>query len=250
MLKQLTEHIKYLPACEQGDRPALAYIAGRNRALMVDAGNSPAHAQLFLSALERQGLPAPDYIALTHWNWDHCFGLAALAGTSLCSAETNAKLAEMARWQWDDASMAQRLRDGTEIAFCDQNIKLEYPDRAQIAVRTADIAFSGALCLNLGGLTAQLLPLPNSHAAGSLAVFVPEEKALILGDIICEDFYGSNPPAHDPVKLAGMIEALEALDFEVVLYGHGEPAAEPKADLMGYLRKMLAACGAQEKERD
>ncbi len=250
MLRQLTEHIKYLPACERGDRPALAYIAGRNRALMVDAGNSPAHARLFLQALERQGLPAPDYIALTHWHWDHCFGLAALEGTSLCSAETNAKLAEMARWQWDDASMAQRLRDGTEIAFCDQNIRLEYPDRGQIAVRTADIAFSGALCLNLGGLTAQLLPLPNSHAAGSLAVFVPEEQALILGDIICEDYYSGNPPAHDPAKLAGMIEALEALDFEIALYGHGEPATDSKEALMGYLREVLAACGAQEKERD
>lgn len=250
MLRKLTSRIFYLPACEQGDRPALAYLAGERASLMVDAGNSPAHARLFLSALGQQGLTAPDYIALTHWHWDHCFGLAALEGTSLCSAETNTKLAEMAHWKWDDASMAQRLRDGTEIASCDQNIRMEYPDRGQIAVRTADIAFSGALSLDLGGLTAQLLPLPNSHAAGSLAVFVLEEKALILGDIICEDFYGGNPPAHDSAKLAGMIEALEALDFEVVLYGHGEPAAEPKADLMGYLRKMLAACGAQEKERD
>ena len=242
MLRQLTEQIRYLPSCERGDRPALAYIAGKTASLMVDAGNSPAHARQFLGALEQQSLPAPDYIALTHWHWDHCFGLGALSGTSLCSMETNAKLAEMAQWRWDDASMAQRLRDGIEIPFCDQNIRLEYPDRAQIAVRTADLAFSGTLCLRLGDLTAQLLPLPNSHAAGSLAVFVPEKKALILGDIVCEDFYGSNPPAHHPEKLAQMILALEALDFEIALYGHGEPASDSREELLGYLREELAAC--------
>ena len=58
MLKQLTEHIRYLPACEQGDRPALAYILGQNRALMVDAGNSPAHARLFLRFAVRRRMPS------------------------------------------------------------------------------------------------------------------------------------------------------------------------------------------------
>ena len=247
MLRKLTSRIFYLPACEQGDRPALAYLAGGRASLMVDAGNSPAHARLFLSALSQQGLPAPDYIALTHWHWDHCFGLAALEGTSLCSMETNAHLAEMAQWKWDDASMAQRLRDGTEIASCDQNIRMEYPDRGQIAVRTADIAFSGALSLDLGDMTAQLLPLPNSHAEGSLAVFIPEERALILGDIICEDYYGSNPPAHDPEKLAQMIKEMEALEFDIALYGHGEPATDSKKELLEYLKKELAACSAPKE---
>ena len=244
MLRKLTSRIFYLPACEQGDRPALAYLAGERASLMVDAGNSPAHARLFLSALGQQGLTAPDYIALTHWHWDHCFGLAALKGASLCSTQTNAKLAEMAHWKWDDASMAQRLRDGTEIPFCDENIKKEYANREEIAVRTADIAFSGALSLDLGGMTAQLLPLPNSHAAGSLAVFIPEERALILGDIICEDYYGSNPPAHDPEKLAQMIKEMEALDFDIALYGHGEPATDSKKELLEYLKKELTACSA------
>ena len=214
---------------------------------MVDAGNSSAHARLFLSALGQQGLPTPDYIALTHWHWDHCFGLHALEGASLCSTQTNAKLAEMAQWKWDDASMAQRLRDGIEITSCDENIKKEYANSEEIAVRTADIAFSGALSLDLGGMTAQLLPLPNSHAEGSLAVFIPEERALILGDIICEDYYSSNPPAHDPEKLAQMIEALQALEFDIALYGHGEPATDSKEELLEYLKKELAACCAPKE---
>ena len=37
MLKQLTKNILYLPSCEQTDRPALGYIAGREASLMVDA---------------------------------------------------------------------------------------------------------------------------------------------------------------------------------------------------------------------
>ncbi len=239
MLKQLTKNIFYLPSSAETDRPALGYIAGRDAALMVDAGNSPAHAQLFLSALREEGKAAPDYVALTHWHWDHCFGLAALSAISLCSAQTDFKLRELSGWGWSDEQMQQRLRSGKEIPFCDEHIKKEYPDRRRISVRSAEMAFSGNLTIDLGSRTAQLLPLPNSHEEGSIVVFVPEERALFLGDIICEDYYSSGGPRHYPEKLAMLIENLEALEFEVALYGHGDPAFATKKELLVELKQTL-----------
>ena len=239
MLKQLTKHIFYLPSSAETDRPALGYIAGREASLMVDAGNSPAHAQLFLSALREEGKVSPDYVVLTHWHWDHCFGLSALSAISLCSEKTNARLRELSSWGWSDEQMQLRLLSGQEIPFCDEHIRKEYPDRRRINVRSAEMAFSGTLCIDLGGRTAHLLPLPNSHAEGSLAIFVPEERALLLGDIICEDYYCKGAPKHHPEKLAQLIESLEALAFDIALYGHDEPAFTTKKQLIAELKETL-----------
>ena len=38
---------------------------------MIDAGNSEEHAQLFLEMLKEQNVSHPDFVALTHWHWDH-----------------------------------------------------------------------------------------------------------------------------------------------------------------------------------
>lgn len=237
MLKQLTKNIYYLPSSSETDRPALGYISGREAALMVDAGNSPAHAQLFLAALKTQGFAAPDYVCLTHHHWDHCFGLSALSAISLCSTQTDAKLKEMAAWGWSDEEMLSRLVSGKEILFCDENIKKEYPDRRRIGVRCAELVFSGELTVDLGGRNVKLLPLPNSHAEGSLAVFVPEERAILLGDIICEDYYCAGAPLHHKEKLAALIESFGALEFDVALYGHGEPEFTTKKELLADLEQ-------------
>lgn len=186
---------------------------------------------------------------LTHWHWDHCFGLSALSAISLCSSKTQEKLREMSAWGWSEEQMQKRLQTGQEIAFCHENILKEYPDRRHICVRAAELSFSGELSIDLGGRTARLLPLSNSHAEGSLAVFVPEERALLLGDIICPDYYGSMPPRHCPKKLAQLIAQLNALDFDTVLYGHGEPAQVCKAELLADLPECTGRSSARLKER-
>ena len=88
-MKQLTRRVWYLPHSPASDRPALGYIRGDRRALMVDAGNSPAHVRQFLRSLEAEGLPAPDLAVLTHRHWDHTGAVPALvwaAGAPVGSA--------------------------------------------------------------------------------------------------------------------------------------------------------------------
>lgn len=41
------------------DRPILGMVAGNERTLMIDAGNSEAHANLFIDALKEQGVEEP-----------------------------------------------------------------------------------------------------------------------------------------------------------------------------------------------
>lgn len=58
----------------------LGYIRGERYSLAVDAGNSRRHVEKFYAALDAAELRRPDFTVLTHWHWDHTFGLHAVDG--------------------------------------------------------------------------------------------------------------------------------------------------------------------------
>ena len=79
-LYRLTERIWVYPYEETRDRPNLSYIRGDRWSLAVDAGHSEEHTRAFYRALEEAGLPLPALTVLTHWHWDHTFGMHAVHG--------------------------------------------------------------------------------------------------------------------------------------------------------------------------
>lgn len=236
MLHQITPSVFVSDYTEATDRPRLGYVHGTKRSLMIDAGNSADHAKEFLKELEDRGLPAPDLIGLTHWHWDHVYGLHALSALSVCTALTQAKLIEMQGWKWDEASMQERLKSGEDIPFCDEHIRVEYPDRTEIRVTTADLTFEDTLTFDLGTLTCIFRRLPNCHAEDSCVIYIPEEKILFLGDIISEDFHHGQPH-YRPDCLKALIRALQSLDFTVAIHGHTEFFT--KTDLLSLLETSL-----------
>ena len=79
---------------KESDRPVLGYIKGQKRSLMVDSGNSKNHVEAFNEAVRNEGLRTPEFIAITHWHWDHTFGMHAVKGTTIAHQKTNDKLAK------------------------------------------------------------------------------------------------------------------------------------------------------------
>ena len=88
MLRQLTPHVFVMKHNHDTDRPALGLIAGKTASLVVDGGNSPAHARAFLQGISALGVAAPRYLALTHWHWDHVFGAPEMGLTTLANRRT------------------------------------------------------------------------------------------------------------------------------------------------------------------
>ena len=118
MFEKLTEHIYVRPQEPYTDRPNIGLICGKGRALLYDAGNSAANVALLRRELSEAGLPQPDLVALSHWHWDHTFGMHAWGVPTIAGRETNRHLREMQRWRWDDASMQERLDRKEDIVFC------------------------------------------------------------------------------------------------------------------------------------
>lgn len=187
--KRLTENIYILPFDHSSDRPTLGAITGNKGTLIVDAGNSPAHADLFLTGLKDLIRSPARYVALTHWHWDHVFGIATMNLSTLAQRGTNEKLVKMAGYAWDDESLDERVRNGQEIAFCRDNIKIELPDRAGLEIATADIIFNDRLEVDLGNLTCRIENVGGDHSADSSVIYIPEEKVLFLGDCLNLDLY-------------------------------------------------------------
>jgi len=93
-LKKLSEHIWYMPFEEERDRPNLGYVKGKNWSLAIDAGHSASHTKEFYALLEKENLPLPCLTVLTHWHWDHTFGMHAANGLSIANEKTNSHLSE------------------------------------------------------------------------------------------------------------------------------------------------------------
>ncbi len=93
--KQLTSRIWYQTPVSETDRPILAVVRGEKHQLMIDAGNSSAHAALFLEEMKTHNLGSPDLLALTHWHWDHIFGMKYLGLPSIATKQTITHMKEM-----------------------------------------------------------------------------------------------------------------------------------------------------------
>ncbi len=239
-LKQITSRIWLLPGDHLTDRPNLYYVKGDTRSLAVDAGASPAHVEAFYAAIRAEGLPLPQVTVLTHWHWDHTFGLRAVEGETIATQATAAQLQKVQGWSWNRSAMHQREMTGEDIAFCNMCIMREYgaePGLVQVALPKTVV--TERCTLQLGGVSAQLLPVPSPHSEDQLSVYIPEEKALLVGDGDCADHY-HHQGMFEEESLKSWIAFLESVDHLHHLEGHGEPT--DKAEALDYLGQELENC--------
>lgn len=219
-LIKVTDRIYYLPHYEKYDWCTIGLVIGDDHVMMLDSGASKRHVELFLKELREQNLPTPDLCALTHWHWDHTYGLAHLGNiTSFATKATNELLKNMQSWKWSDADMKKRIETGEDLAFSYPHINDEYPDKSMIKISTATVTYEDALTIDLGGVTVELKAVENSHSSDCAVIYIPEETCIFLGDIHYEDLQ-PEPPVYYADKHAKFMEALHKFNFDKVLSGH------------------------------
>lgn len=225
--KQLTSRIWYQTPVSETDRPIVAVITGDDRSLVIDAGNSSQHATLFLDEMEKHGLRRPDLVALTHWHWDHIFGMKQMAVPTIATNRTVEEMQKMLDYEWTDEALEERIRQGIEIPFCADAIKLEFGEDREIEVILPTIRFTGELEIDLGGVTCLLRQVENDHSPGSALVYIPEERVLFLGDAMYADIFSAkwNYTVEQTTRLLGVIAEYDA-DYYVWSHGEAMPKGE------------------------
>ena len=222
-LVRLAERIWYYPYEQERDRPNLGYIRGDKWSLAVDAGHSKAHVEEFYRALEEEGLPLPALTVLTHWHWDHTFGMHAVRGLCLANKRTGRYL-DMAR---------ERLaREGREAFLSmEESVRREYAGGEEMAVAQADILFEGAVELDAGNCPVRAFEARSPHTDDATLVYAPGEGVLFVGDAIC----GSYPTwEKDPALCRELAREITAAGAKTCLSGHWTQlsAQETVSDLL------------------
>jgi glyoxylase-like metal-dependent hydrolase (beta-lactamase superfamily II) len=208
-LKRLSQHIWYMPFEEERDRPNLGYVKGDNYSIAIDAGHSAAHTRQFYDLLEKENLPLPSMTVITHWHWDHTFGMHAVNGLRIANSITNNHLKEYGK---------KLEKEGTEefLSMYDA-IRNEYADNLPVIVTLADIVYDLEMTLDLGGCSVKLIQSEAPHTDDSTLVFVPEEKVLFIGDSAC----GALPDwRKDPRLCRKLADSINMLDADTVIDGH------------------------------
>lgn len=236
-ITRLHEHILYLPANHDTDRPILAAISGTDRTLIMDAGNSPAHASLFLKGLSAYELPRTDMVVLTHWHWDHIFGLSYMNLPSIAHVQTKYEMEKLAEFAWTDEALDQRVEEGIEISFCAEMIKKELPGllRSEISIMSPTVVFEERLEIDLGQVTCILQHVGGDHAQDSIVLYVKEAKTLFLGDCLAPDIY-AREWSYTPTTFLELIDKIEAFDADTYVESHGAPM--PKSQFLQEMTEM------------
>ncbi len=222
-LKRLTEHIWYMPFEEERDRPNLGYVKGDRWSLAIDAGHSAAHVREFYTLLAKESLPLPGLTVLTHWHWDHTFGMHAVKGLTLANDRTNRYLAE-----WKD----KIEKNGTgEFFSFHESIRREYSENPEVIVKQADMVYTGEMTLDLGGCTVEVIQTEAPHTDDSTVVYVSSDKTLFLGDCAGDEFLTGIREENLCRKLA---DTIRKINPETCVEGHWTPAdpEDTLADLM------------------
>ncbi|MEC0240618.1 MBL fold metallo-hydrolase [Paenibacillus dokdonensis] len=222
MLKKLGNRVHYMPQYSETDRPTLGLVCGDNFSLIIDSGNSPAHARDFLNLIEKMEIAPAKLVVITHWHWDHIFGMKTMDLLTISHDETKKKIEYLKTLTWDDASLDSRVETGEEIEFCSNMIKREMPTRDHLELRAPDLTFNNKIEINLGGVTCVVEHVGGVHAQDSSIIYIPDEKIMFLGDCIYQDFY-SGEWSYDQKELAMLLDKIKKYDVNVYLTGHQDP---------------------------
>jgi glyoxylase-like metal-dependent hydrolase (beta-lactamase superfamily II) len=231
-LQKLSDRLFYLPPVQKTDRPILVAIVGDNQTLLIDAGNSTDHAKLFKQQLASHHISG-DILALSHWHWDHVFGLSEMEMPSIANSMTYEKIKDLQTFSWEDKELNERVESGVEIPFCADAIKLELGNDRNVTIPDPTLIFEMHIKLNLGGVTCFIEHVGGDHSPDSNLLYIPEEKTLFLGDSLYANMYAEK--WHYTVeKMGKLLEKVEGYDAEFYFLSH-HPAPLNKDEFSSFV---------------
>jgi len=213
--------------------------------LVVDTQNSLAGARAVIAEV-RKITPKPvKYVVNTHWHGDHVQGNAAYRAAFpgvmfIAHSRTREDIEKRAipdlrkeqqelpgQIEAAEKQLASGLRrDGEPMTDEQKRIQRNRIDRARLRlpglmevkdIPLPDVTFDENLTLHDGPREIRLLHLAG-HTDGDVAIFLPQEKVLLTGDLLDDMPYTGHG---SPAALVKTLRSMAALEWEAMIPGHG-----------------------------
>lgn len=220
--ERLSERIWFMHADHESDRPILAYIKGEERSLLIDAGNSSVHAELFQSYLNQHGLEMPDYLVYTHCHWDHTFASSSWKSLMIAHEKTALAISKIKDCNLTDPSLQDLIGIGLANKDTIDHMYKEYGENRDIQLAQPNLTFCQNLSIDLGGLTCEVTHVGGDHADDSCLIYIKEEKTLFIGDALGPAIY-EGPRFYRAEQFLEMIDKVFAYDAEIFIESHDRP---------------------------
>lgn len=182
----------------------IGVIVGSESALVIDTGSSPDQgAQIRDLAEAAAGVPV-SAVAVTHWHWDHWFGLRGFADLPGYGHET--LVGRLARPETAQLAAEHGLTLDDLLA----------PSQPFSLARVVDLG---------GGRRVELVHFGRGHTDGDVVAIVPDANLIFAGDLLEQ----SAPPSFGPdCFLKDWPSAVDGIlglvdEQTVIVPGHGEP---------------------------
>lgn len=194
--------------------------------VLIDTPTMPdeiAHLKAFIDNMKGTGI---EYIVATHHHFDHIMGNNQLGGKIIMQEKAFEAMEQEGRTLIE--ALAPNIPGITQEKI---DFLLNEP------ILSPKLTFSDRMCLKLGRLTLQLFHV-GGHTAGSLCVYVEEEKILLAGDNVTLSQHPFRGQA-DHLEWIEALKWMKGLEIETIVPGHGELCGKDDLDrLIEYLSRL------------
>ena len=238
-------------------------IVNDDHAMLVDTSVSPAAARKLVAEVRSEVTEKPiRYVFNTHFHFDHSHGNQIFGDdveiiaheyvrkqhlANVLEQRTNRTFSAAMPGQIEQLrARLSTVTDATERTRLEMDVRIRQAHWNAIqetAAKPPNVTYRDRMTLVKGGREVQLHFVGRGHTAGDTMVFLPSERIVFTGDF----FVGRSGANGLPYMGDGFVnewpaslDGLKALDFDVIVPGHGRPFRERQQidDLQSYLRDL------------
>lgn len=206
-------------------------VIGHDGIAVIDTLVSSREAKRFIRDIRAVSDKPIRYVIDTHAHLDHAFG--------------NAEFAALGATVVSHANCRKNMIAGSEGVLGNaKDYGLTGDDMTGTRIAVPTLTFRGAMEIDLGDRTIELIDPGPSHTDGSILVLVPGAKVLFAGDALFTDYHPYIGEGALDAWL-GVLDRIAAMDVEAIVPGHG-PLSGSK-DVLA-MKEYLVAFDAKARE--
>lgn len=212
--QQLAEDIWiYLPQWQRLE-PTVGLILTSEGWVVVDSGNSPAHARRVEEAMQRIREVPVRYVINTHRHFDHVFGNQVFDAPVIASQRCRQRFRANLEDDWAPHRVQSWLRD----EMLSHTSVLTAEDFDGLVPVPPSVSFLASLTLDVGETELQVFPSHGAHCDDHISVFLPKQRILFVGDT----FYFHDSEG-EITRWLELLDELVRREADTVVPGHEAP---------------------------